>query len=356
VSVTVLEKPVPAPAAQGAGRTRLVAADIGFGFTKAVGASGLRSCFPSVTAPDGADALGLGEALGGRAIGHKVSVRLPDGRREAFLVGEAAQESFMAASFLGAEKPAPLHDALLLAAAYLVGGGGEGPLPGQTALAVGLPLAFYRAQRAALAERLTRLGAWVSVDGGPERWFSFQPVAVFPQGAGVVFAQEDLPRRSYAGVVDVGEYTCDYLVVDLETSRPVVEASGSVEAGCHLVAQRVAQAYLAKTGRPLPPRLTRRVLRDAAEAGRTVFRGREIDLAEEYRAAVRDAAEAVSRHVLSAWRDLADSLELTLLAGGGALLLGEVLARAFPNAQVVDDPVFANAKGYLKALSRMIPV
>jgi len=70
---------------------------------------------------------------------------------------------------------------------------------------------------------------------------------------------------------------------------------------------------------------------------------------------VRDAADAVSRHVLSAWRDLADSLELTLLAGGGALLLGEALARAFPNARLAEEPVFANALGYLKALSGMIP-
>lgn len=349
----VLDKPAQA---QAGGRARAVAVDVGYGYTKAVGNPDLRVCFPSTTAPDGTDALGLGEALGGGVVGHRVLVRLPDGRREAFLVDEAAQESFMAASFLGAEKPARMHDALLLAAAYLVGGGGEGPLPGQTALAVGLPLAFYRAQRAALAERLARLGAWVSVDNGPERWFSFQPVMVLPQGAGIVFAQKGLPRRGYAGVVDVGEYN---LRLPGGGSRDLQARGGGQRLGRNGMPSGGPARGPGVPGEnrqaPLPPRLTRRVLRDVVGTGRTVFRGREIDLAEEYRAAVRDAAEAVFRHVLSAWRDLADSLELTLLAGGRALLLGAALARVFPNTQVVDDPVFANAKGYLKVLSGMIP-
>ncbi|WP_027356582.1 ParM/StbA family protein [Desulfofundulus thermocisternus] len=324
--------------------------DIGYGFAKAVSAEGKRACFPSLAAPAGHDqALDLG--FGGPAPGHRVTVRRLNGQAQEYLIGEAAQESFLASGFLGAEKPAELHDLLLLTAAYLVGAGTTGFPPVQVDLAVGLPLAFYRAQKDVLKTRLEALAAHVSVDGGGERYISFRRVLVVPQGAGVVFVQ-GLPKgRGFAGVIDIGQYTTDFLLVDLRTGRPVVEASGSVEAGCHLVAQRVSQAYLAKTGRPLPPRMERRMLEDLAETGRTVFRGGELDLSREYGEAVEDVAEAVARQVLSAWRDFTDSVAVTYLAGGGALLLGERLARAFPNPVLVEDPVFANALGYLRMLS-----
>jgi len=280
-----------------------------------------------------------------------VRVRFLDGRKGEFLVGEAAQGSFLASGFLGAEKPADLHDLLLLTACALAGVGGKGPFPGQCDLAVGLPLAFYKAQREALKARLEGLAAWVSVNGGEEQYISFRRVLVVPQGAGVVFAQ-GLPRgRGFAGVVDVGQYTTDFLLVDLRTLNPVVEACGSVEAGCHLVAQRVGQAYLSKTGRPLPPRMERFVL-DAAREGQPVpFRGREIDLTPDFDAALREVATTVSRQVLSAWRDIADMITVTCLAGGGVLLLGEHLAKAFPNPVLVKEPVFANVLGYLRMLS-----
>jgi plasmid segregation protein ParM len=329
---------------------RQVAVDVGYGFVKAVSSTGGRVCFPSLAAPGGPD-LGLGGVLGGEGPGHAVKVRFLDGRKGEYLVGEAAQGSFLASGFLGAEKPADLHDLLLLTACALVGAGGTGVFPGQADLAVGLPLAFYKAQREALKARLERLSAWVAVDGEEEQYISFRHVLVIPQGVGVVFSQGLPQGRGFAGVMDVGQYTTDFLLVDLRTFNPVVEACGSVEAGCHLVVQRVAQAYLSKTGRPLPLRMERSVL-DAAREGQPVpFRGKEVDLAADYEAAVRDVAATVSRQVLSAWRDVADMIGVTYLAGGGSLLLGEHLARTLPNPALVNDPVFANAAGYLRILT-----
>jgi len=347
VSVEVLER--LQPTAQVAPNRRAAAVDVGYGFTKAVSASGARACFPSVVAPGGAD-LGLNGVLGGKGPGHAVKVRYLDARKGEYLVGEAAQGSFLASGFLGTEKPADLHDLLLLTACALAGVGGKGPFPGQCDVAVGLPLAFYRAQKDVLRARLEGLAAWVSVDGGEEQYISFRRVLVIPQGVGIVFAQGLPQGRGFAAVVDVGQYTTDYLLVDLRTMAPVVEACGSVEAGCHLVAQRVGQAYLAKTGRPLPPRMERFVLEAAREGQPVPFRGKEIDLTPEFEAAVRDVAATVSRQVLSAWRDVADMIKMTYLAGGGSLLLGEHLMRVLPNPTVVDDAVFANALGYLRML------
>ncbi|MDK2784782.1 MAG: plasmid segregation protein ParM [Bacillota bacterium] len=326
----------------------LVAVDVGYGYVKAVSAAGRRVCFPSIAAPRSGD-LGINDLLGGRGPGHAVSVRYEDGCKGEYLVGEAARGSYLASAFLGAEKPADLHDLLLLTACALLTGGDDCVVHAD--LAVGLPLAFYKAQRAALAARLENLAAWVGVDDENERKICFTRVLVIPQGVGVVFSQRLPHGRGYAGVIDVGQYTTDYLLVDLSTMTPVVDACGSVEAGCHLVAQRINQAYLVKTGRPLPPRLEQWALEALKDGCALPYRGGELDLSEEFDAAVRDAAATITRQVLSAWRDIVDMIAVTYLAGGGALLFGEHLS-ALPRPVPVKEPVFANALGYLRMLEQ----
>jgi len=59
-------------------------------------------------------------------------------------------------------------------------------------------------------------------------------------------------------------------------------------------------------------------------------------------------AEQLARRIYAElsqrWMDLND--ELVLLAGGGALLMEQWLTRHFKGAQILEDPVYANALGY----------
>ncbi|RDV81789.1 ParM/StbA family protein [Ammonifex thiophilus] len=327
-----------------------VAVDIGYGFTKAVSSSGGKVCFPSAVAPVPLDL--LAGALGRQGPGHRLRVRYLSGKVGERVVGEAALRGTAAVTTLNREKPEDLHDWCLLAAVYLAGGGGAGQFPEPVDLAVGLPLAYYRSQRDALRERLLRLRAWVSVDGGEERCVSFSRVLVLPQGAGAVAAFPDLlPPSGLVGVVDVGEYTTDYLVLEARGRGefvPLLRACGSAEVGAHLVREAVAAAYLEKTGATLPRNLVAAAVRE----GRAPFRGKEVDLSAEVELALRDAARAVAQAVLSAWKELADALSATVLAGGGSLLLGRSLFPSFPGARLLPDPVFANALGFLRALGQ----
>lgn len=357
MSACVPENPIAkaAPAAPTEDRARAVAADVGYGYVKAVADTGTRACFPSVVAPAAADPLG---GVLGNGAGYRVRVRALDGRGRDVLVGEAALRSLHAQSFLGKDKPADLHDLFVLAAARLVGAGGSGPLPGQTALALGLPLSFYRSQKAALIERLQTLQTWVSVDGGPEAYLSFGPIAVFPQGAGAALAcPELLPEKGLAAVVDVGQYTTDYLLFEMRNGQPVpvTEACGSLEAGVHLVMKDLGTAFEAEAGAPLPARMQQHVLEAAREGQPVAHFGREIDLSAAYRESVVQAARLIARQVASRWADWTGFIRATILCGGGVLLLGEELAAGLPNAIVVPDPVFANAEGFLKMLTGILP-
>lgn len=328
-----------------------LAVDVGYGATKALSSASPRVLIPSAACPAPPDL--LAGALGGPGPGHRVGLRRIGGPREEYLVGEAALVSLRGETTLRREKPPELHDTLLLTTAYLAGAGGVGSYPGAhaPALAVGLPLAFYRGQKNALRRRLEGLGAWVSVDGGEERWITFSRVVVVPQGAGVVLAHPELEDGLY-GVVDVGEYTSDYLLLTVRDGvpSPVLEGCGSAEAGAYLVKQAVAQAFQTAAGEPLPPPELPRVT-EAALAGRPVgFRGRELDLAPAAARAVQDAARLIASRVLGSWGPRAEFTGRVFLAGGGALLFGQELAAYFPQAETVEDPIFANCRGYLVAL------
>lgn len=323
---------------------KTIAVDVGYGYTKAVSASGKRVCFPSVTAP------AHQRLLDEDAAEYRVRLKSLAGKAEEFLVGEAAARSLSSVSTLARRKPAEIHDLLLLTSAYLLGAGGIGLFPGQVNLAVGLPLAFFKAQRTELVQRLKKLAFWVSVDGGEERYISFDRVSVFPQGAGVVAAYPHLFAEGLVGVVDIGQYTTDFLLVEKRPGssapKPLLDACGSAEVGAHLVHRAVMAEFQAETGCPLPQEMCE----EALKGGCVFFEGRKIDLRQAAESAVADAARAVSQKVISSWGNRANFVRSVLLVGGGALLLKGELEKYLPCASYTPDPVFANAFGFLRAL------
>lgn len=330
----------------------IVAVDVGYGYTKACRSMGdERVCIPSVVAPLSPNP--LGDVMQGNGPGHRLRIRRNGKDAEEHLVGEAAVESSLATAFLGREKPADMHDLLVLAAAYLAGAGGTGTTPGQTTLVLGLPLAYYRKQCDPLEKRLSSLAAWVSVDGGDERYISIGKVYVFPQGAGAVFTLDgQLPRTGNAAVVDVGYYTTDFVVFSVNgTPRAIGDASGSIEIGCSIVVRALAREIQLQTGAPLPQRMERQVLQLAQKGQPLWYGGVEIDLGPTYKKAVLDAARTISRQVLSAWGNEANAVSVVYLVGGGVLLLGDELQKTFPGARVMHDPVFANVQGYLRMVA-----
>ncbi|MEW5935804.1 MAG: ParM/StbA family protein, partial [Bacillota bacterium] len=256
-----------------------LAVDVGYGYSKALSETGRRACFPSACSPAPPDvAPGVFAAMP-----HRVEV-IRGGKAERYLVGEAALRSRTAAVTLSREKPAEIHDVLLLAAAYLAGAGRA------TSLAVGLPLAYYRTQRQALAARLAGLAAQVSVDGGPPREIDFAGgVRVVPQGAGVVLAEPRLPD-GLVGAVDVGHHTTDYLLIEVRDGQPLplLDYCGSVEAGAHLVAAAVAREFSAQTGAPLDLAEAVQVTDWVRQGQPVTYDGRPLDLAPAYRAACQE--------------------------------------------------------------------
>lgn len=325
-----------------------VAIDVGYGYTKAISSSGSKVCYPSIIAPATVDLLG---GVLADTLGHRVKIDYGNGSTER-LIGEAAMRSLSATTLVSRHKSPGMHDALILAAAYLVGAGGANSSQGQTDLAVGLPLAYFRSQKEALATRLKRLEAWVSVDNGPERNISFNKVMVFPQGIGAVLVYPELlPTEGLVGVVDVGQYTTDYLLVEclpgVSQPRPIMDGCGSDEVGIHLVYRSIAHEFQLRTGAPLPVEMREQAVR----TGTVFFDGKNIDISKATERALSDAAQTITQKVIEAWGKRSSQVRTILLCGGGAVLLREHLAKHLPNVTEVPEPAYANAMGFLRALT-----
>jgi plasmid segregation protein ParM len=314
-----------------------IAIDVGYSHTKAVSPEG-RVIIPSVAAPF--RELPLAD-LSRNGTGHVVGIRRVDRTLTRHFVGELALREGQGATFtLDREKHRhPNHDLLILTAARLLGA-----RTGAT-LVVGLPVAYYRTQKDVLCRHLEALHADVSVDGLPFERVSFGKVIVYPQGAGALLMVSDLPKSGLVCLVDVGYKTTDYVTVEMKGDKgvPVSSLCGSVEVGAHRVTEAVAAEFEVRTGAPLDATLAEGVVAD----GKARFRGKEVDLADVVEAARRDTARAIADRVLAALGPKGDFAARFYLAGGGVLALPE-LREMFPAAEVLPDPQWANAEGFLK--------
>lgn len=316
--------------------------DIGYGFTKAVNEKGRKAVFPSLVAAVPKDALG-----GVIPILNKYRVKYETcGQKGEFLIGEAAKASFSVLQTFSREKPAGIHDALLFAAiALLEDSGDERPEVG-----IGLPLAYYTAQRENLLRRLNGISVQVEINEKKVEIFDLK-VQVFPQGAGVLFG-ESLPTDGYAGVVDIGTFTTEYLLFQVVEGQPVPvpEACGSMEAGTQMVYNALSLEFQARTGSPVPSGMEKEIAERALKGLPIFYNGNSYDLSKEALSIRDNVALFISQKVLAAWGNKGGYITRTIMAGGGSLFFEDKVADALPGAVLTGDPIFANANGYLTFL------
>lgn len=316
----------------------MIAIDVGYSHTKAVSPDG-RVIIPSVVAPH--RELSLAE-LSRNGCGHVVEIHKLSGGTKKCFIGELALREGQGATFtLDREKHKhPNHHILILAAARLLEA-----RQGAT-LVVGLPVAYYRLQKEELRRELEALHAEVSVDGGPYTRVSFGKVIVYPQGAGALLTVSDIPDNKLICLVDVGYKTTDYVLARADDNLVRPESGGSVEYGVFQMHEAVASAFESMTGTPLDMGIANAI----AGQGKITFRGRELDLAAAVEEARVNTARAIADRVLAALGQKGDFVAKFYLAGGGAVALPE-LTDMFPAAEVLPDPQWANAEGFLRVVT-----
>jgi plasmid segregation protein ParM len=224
-------------------------------------------------------------------------------------------------------------------------------------LVTGLPVAFYSdhdhlASILRGEHHVARSGA-----GRRAQLIRVLDCRVIPQPFGALLSaalddrgrivNDDLTGR--VGVIDIGGKTTNILSVS--RLRELARETASLSLGGWDVVRAVREALAVRC-----PGLD---LRDhqlvAAVAARQVsYYGEPVDLGPVVEAILEPLAEQIIAQATQLWNGGA-ALDAILVAGGGALLLGERICRHpnFRHARLVDDPIFANAIGYWKLAMRI---
>jgi plasmid segregation protein ParM len=214
----------------------------------------------------------------------------------------------------------------------------------------GLPVKWY-ADRSVVIEQLEgkhvvrRLNGHESVQR-----LSVRDVLVVPQPFGSLFdaildasgqiVDEGL-ARDRLGVIDVGTYTTDYVLVD--ALRYVEQGSGSIATGMSKAYQLIGRSLLDTLGLDLRMHEVDRAVREGQVTiyGETRSIGWLVD-------PVFDAlSEEVLAEAATLWGD-GRNLMAILVTGGGAIPLGERIGRRYRHARVLEGAALANVRGFEK--------
>lgn len=217
-------------------------------------------------------------------------------------------------------------------------------------LYTGLPVAFYLADKDSVRRRLVGEHAVQKEGHDPqaitveECLVTMQPYGTLCHEAlntdGLITDAEMATGR--VGVLDIGSHTTNFFS-SYKLSDVNIQTD-SVQRGAWDAVRDVKvwlSAYcpdLDLRGHEVVDAITRRSVR---------YYGQTVDLTEVVEETLGDLAEGIITTATQLWNGGA-SLDKILVTGGGAILLGEYVKRAFAHAEIVSDAVFANADGYLR--------
>ena len=146
-----------------------------------------------------------------------------------------------------------------------------------------------------------------------------------------------------AAVVDIGGRTTDCVLV-LPGFKVDFARSGTGDIGVLRLYDSVKRRVHARHKVEMPVV----ALEQAVITGQIMLWGKTHDVSDLVKEAKREVSEMILREVQRRIGDTYDLHEV-LIVGGGAVLFDNI-RQAFPNANVPEDPEFANARGMLKYL------
>lgn len=219
----------------------------------------------------------------------------------------------------------------------------------------GLPVNFFQGDKDALRSRL--LGEHkIQRETRHAQVVRVTECAVIPQPFGALLAAtldnsgriaDTRLATGLVGIIDIGGKTTNLLSVN--NLAEISHETESVNIGAWDVV-RAVRAWLADNCPSLD--LRDHQIIEAIIARKVRYFGQDVNLGAIVDQTLEPLADQVRAAISQLWNDGA-GLDAILLAGGGALLLGQHITRGFPHAAIVENPVFANALGYWRFAQRI---
>jgi plasmid segregation protein ParM len=319
--------------------SKVSSADVGYGYTKAIGPGGEMVIFPSIVGP----AIEIAYKADMIPNGRDMVVEF-DGRR--YFIGEWARlQSPDPVTPQNRDRSLEIVRLLALTALAQVTGGRC------DRLVTGLPVAWYRSDRSDIEEALT--GEHTLTLNGVESSIAIARTTVVPQPAGGFFGSiishdgtltdSHKLARAKVAILDIGMHTTDCVLMDNMTY--IDHRSDSIEAA--------AGEYYALLRREIRDRykvnLTLRDIEQITQNGNTMtLWGNKVVVDQDIIAHSRaHIAARVIEFARDLWpHDVAKTFDTILVVGGGAALFFDDIRQAFPSAHLAPNPQQANVDGF----------
>jgi len=339
VATATTVEPPPAPKPRRPRRTLMMvlSIDIGYGYTKGVGADTVRFSFPSVigTAEDIRFATNL--------ISGDAESTITYGDWQFFYGEQALLQSRIQSTIFDRSR---IHDQIykMLFVAALVEMAKQAPDIERVRVITGLPVEFFN-DRTDVVQLFE--GAYqITTDRAIK--CLVESVYVAPQPFGSLFREllndqgkivSDEIEKGRIGVIDVGTYTTDFIVAD--ELRYVQRLGGSLRIGWSKVISKVQQSLSDLYRLDLTPHQVDHAMLN----GQVRVRGELTPLAPLMEPAVNEVQAAIIARARDLWGE-GTSLDAILVTGGGASQLYNAILEAYPHARLLDNAFWANAEGF----------
>ena len=173
-------------------------------------------------------------------------------------------------------------------------------------------------------------------------------VMVMPQPYGTIYRKVLLDSGDYnpdhtaerTGVVDVGTYSVDLTLDD--RGEYIDTDSGSAESGIWTAQNHIA-AYYERTYRA---KLNYRDMEEILRHRRLKIRGQVVWFDQEVEEALEPLRRATIQKMQHLWGG-GERIDVIYLSGGGAYFVEDRIKDAYPQAVLVENAQYANARGYL---------
>ncbi len=216
-------------------------------------------------------------------------------------------------------------------------------------MVTGLPVA-YMSDRDEVKAQFKQSHS-IKREGRRAQRFDITDIEVLPQGLAAILSEAlddngNIPPGPLAeglvGLLDIGGHTVN--VATFKALREIVPQTASIDGGLWTplveIGKRINTAYPGQE-------LRDHDVASAVISGSIRHYGKECDVSNIAGDVLGLFARRIVDDASQTWGSAA-KLDVLLVAGGGAEVVGPVLKAEYPHAEVVSDPQWANAVGYLK--------
>ncbi len=321
----------------------LLSVDIGYGYTKGIGADDLRFSFPSIIG--NAEEIAFTSDLIAGQPGPKVSF----GSRSFFYGEQALLQSRLRTTIFNRSRIQDETYRLLFASVLAEA---SRQLPSGTHLNVitGLPVGFFSDR----GDVVLSLEGEYQLEIEEIVTFYVDKVFVVPQPFGSLFREllnEDGVisnvdvEQGRVAVIDVGTYTVDFIAAD--ALRYIQRMSTSIATGWSEVLSNIQGALSDRHRLDLTLHEIDRALRGSGLR----VKGQPINLEPLLRPAVRDLESTIVAKARDLWGEGA-MLDAVLVTGGAAEHVVGAIQALYPQARMVPNAFWANAEGFYRFSQR----